>query len=385
MASLYTIKRSPFWYVQYLDKTGHRKNVSTGLRHDDPGDTAKARILRANLEAKEHAAGGNPESDGWAWVPAFIAASSNNANTLRRYTTAWEWISFFLVQAGLTHPSQVRFRHGQEFATFRSTYKKKSGKTASINTARQEAKIFSLIMTRAVQLELATGNPLVQMRLPKTDAPEKPALTPEEFRAILPALEAEPDWMRISFQIAMHTGCRLRETRLPLSCIDFERRTITFPSPKGGKKRAFTRPLPDELLPVLLPLRGQAFTLDFPFQPSRRWQQFFIKMKMEHLCFHCLRVTYITMLALSKDVPLSVAMRLVNHASETIHRIYQRLKVEDVQAYSAQLHVLAAPAPSGATPQNPPGTPSQPLAETQPISARPAPLRRTRRVPRPTP
>ena len=32
--------------------------------------------------------------------------------------------------------------------------------------------------------------------------------------------------------------------------------------------------------------------MEFSFQPTRRWQQFFIKIKKPHLCFHCLRVTY---------------------------------------------------------------------------------------------
>jgi integrase len=48
-----------------------------------------------------------------------------------------------------------------------------------------------------------------------------------------------------------------------------------------------------------------------------------------HLCFHCLRVTYVNRLRRA-GVPREAAMRLVNHASELIHQIYQREKVEDV-------------------------------------------------------
>ena len=73
----------------------------------------------------------------------------------------------------------------------------------------------------------------------------------------------------------------------------------------------------------------EKFTLDFPFQPSRRWQQFFIKIKKPHLCIHCLRVTFINHLR-RKGVPREAAMRLVNHASELIHQVYQREKVNDV-------------------------------------------------------
>ena len=36
------------------------------------------------------------------------------------------------------------------------------------------------------------------------------------------ALKTEPEWMQISFEIALHTVCRLREIRLPLNCVDFD-------------------------------------------------------------------------------------------------------------------------------------------------------------------
>src|SRR5207237_9811642 len=71
------------------------------------------------------------------------------------------------------------------------------------------------------------------------------------------------------------------------------------------------------------------YTLECPFQPSRRWQQFFIKVKKTLLCFHCLRVTYVNRLRRA-GVPREAAMRLVNHASELVHQIYQREKVEDL-------------------------------------------------------
>jgi integrase len=144
-------------------------------------------------------------------------------------------------------------------------------------------------------------------------------------------LGTDPFRMQTAFEISLHTGCRLRETRLPLNCIDFAENKITFPSPKGGEGRAFSVPMPSALRPLLNQIRKakQKFTVEFPFQPSRRWQQFFIKIKKPHLCFHCLRVTYVNRLR-RVGVPREAAMRLVNHSSELIHQIYQREKVEDV-------------------------------------------------------
>jgi integrase len=89
--------------------------------------------------------------------------------------------------------------------------------------------------------------------------------------------------------------------------------------------------MPTAIRPLLVRLANEKhrYTLEFPFQPSRRWQQFFIKVKKTHLCFHCLRVTYVNRLRRA-GVPREVAMRLVNHASELVHQIYQREKVEDL-------------------------------------------------------
>ena len=54
MACLYHKNRSPYWYIQYVDSDRNKHDKSTGLRADDPNDTVKAKILRAELEAKEY-------------------------------------------------------------------------------------------------------------------------------------------------------------------------------------------------------------------------------------------------------------------------------------------------------------------------------------------
>ena len=53
MSLIYRKKQSPFWFIQFIDAEGTRRNKSTGLRADDAGKTVKARALRAQLEAKE--------------------------------------------------------------------------------------------------------------------------------------------------------------------------------------------------------------------------------------------------------------------------------------------------------------------------------------------
>ncbi len=332
MAYLYRKPRSPFWYVVYFDSDQKEVHRSTKLRADGPNDTAKAKALRAELEATEHRRDPVVNSQGWdEWVTKYLERHCESPLTLERYRDAWKWLALWLQTRRLNSPRNITYCNALEYIEWRTNFKKKTGKTVGRNTAIMELKLLAMIMGEAVRMGHADANPLVSLKLRRAKAAKKPELTDAEIRQIRTALTTEPKWMQIAFDISLHTGCRLRETRLPLTCVDFAENKITFPSPKGGEDRAFSIPMPSALRPLFQRLRKAKlkFTLEFPFQPSRRWQQFFIKIKKPHLCFHCLRVTYVNRLRRA-GVPREVSMRLVNHASELIHKIYQREKVEDV-------------------------------------------------------
>ena len=333
MASLYKKQNSPFWFVQFIDADGVRRNKSTRFRTDSPGETVQARTLRSQMETKELSrVAGEVNGGGWdTWVSQYLERHCETPRTLQRYTGNWQWLALWLQEKHYHSPRAISFRNALEYIDWRTSYKKKTGKTVGRNTAIMELKLLAMIMGEAVRLGHADANPLVSLKLKKDKSEKKPELTDKEIRTIREALKAEPAWMQNAFAISLHTGCRLRETQIPLSCVNFKEDKITFPSPKGGESRAFSIPMPTALRPLLERLHKakQKFTLEFPFQPSRRWQQFFIKVKLPHLCFHCLRVTYVNRLRRA-SVPREAAMRLVNHASELIHQIYQREKVEDV-------------------------------------------------------
>jgi integrase len=330
MASIYRKQGSPFWFVQFIDTDGKRRNKSTGLRTDNPGETVKARALRAQLEAKElNRNAGEVSGGGWdTWITKFLEQHCESPLTLERYLDAWKWLAYWLQEKHYHSPRAITYRNALEYIEWRTNYKKKTGKTVGRNTAIMELKLFAMLMGEAVRLGHADANPLVSLKLKRDKAAKKPKMTDAEVAEIREALKNEPEWMQTAFDISLHTGCRLRETRIPLNCIDFVENKITFPTPKD---RAFSVPMPSALVPLFERLRKtkRKFTVEFPFQPSRRWQQFFIKIKKTHLTFHCLRVTFINRLR-RVGVPREAAMRLVNHASELIHQIYQREKVEDV-------------------------------------------------------
>jgi integrase len=333
MASIYRKKKSPFWFIQFIDADGIRRNKSTGLRTDDPGETVKARAMRAEFEAKElNRTAGEVSGGGWdTWVPQYLERHCEAARTLERYTDSWQWLAFWLQEKHYHTPRAITYRNAIEYIDWRTGYKKKNGKTVGRNTAIMELKLLSMILGEAVRLGHADANPMVGLKVKRDKVAKKPEMTDAEIVQIREALKAEPEWMQWAFDISLHTGCRLRETRIPMDCVDFKEGKITFPAPKGGEDRAFSIPMPSALRPLLERMKqeNRQFTLDIPFQPSHRWRLFFTKIKLPHLCFHCLRVTYVNRLRRA-GVPREAAMRLVNHASELVHQIYQREKVEDV-------------------------------------------------------
>ena len=344
MASLYKDTRSPFWQLQFINVAGKRCVKSTGLRHADPKETAKARVLAAQTAASELDRGECTRGTGgdqWVWVNKFLQDHCSK-DTIRGYKNRWDWLSLFLAEMKIRTPGAVSYHHGQEYIDWRVGFRKKTGHHVCRNTAIYEVKLLSLIMQQAVRLGFCQGNPLTRLGIKKDAPAEKAEISDAEFKIVLKALPGEEEWMRVSWMISMHTGCRLSETIIPMHCIDFQRGTITFPDPKGGKTRAFSVPMPSALRPLFEDLRdrGQKVTCTHPFQPSRQWQHFFKRVKLEHLTFHCLRVTFVTRLA-RQGVPLSAAMRLTNHSSELIHRVYQRLGVEDVRNYADALFAPA--------------------------------------------
>src|ERR1700722_887504 len=98
MASIYKKHNSPFWFIQFIDADGVRRNKSTGLRTDSRGETVKARALRAQLEAKElNRTAGEINGGGWdTWVPRYFERHCESAGTFQRYTGCWSWLAFWL-------------------------------------------------------------------------------------------------------------------------------------------------------------------------------------------------------------------------------------------------------------------------------------------------
>jgi hypothetical protein len=161
MASIYRKRNSPFWFIQFIDATGVRRNKSTGLRADNPGETVKARALRAQLEVTELNKDANEVQEGsWnCWVPQYLSRHCESPRTLERYHDAWKWLAFWLQERHYHTPRAISYRNALEYIDWRTTYKKRTGKTVGRNTAIFELRILSIMLSEAVRLGYADANP----------------------------------------------------------------------------------------------------------------------------------------------------------------------------------------------------------------------------------
>ncbi|HZZ57931.1 MAG TPA: site-specific integrase [Opitutaceae bacterium] len=341
-ASIYSRKGSPYFYVSYFsvdrlkrvhEATPWRTDTASGRRNAERYLAEKIRL--AQLLVGSH-------GDGWAaWVRLFLQERyGRSPTTFQRYENAWKNISTYLLQEKVTRPAHFTYSHVAGYMTWRTAQRRHRGTLISRNTARQEIKLMSVIMAEAVRREFTFANPCARLPFPKEEPAEKPEITPAQERLIRQLLAEKEGqlpiterWMTVSFEIAIHQGCRLTETQIPLERIDIAGRRVQFYGKgRNGSKKVFTTLLHDGLVPLMQELRtaGATQTCTLPRMAAKDWHFFFKgRPELANLCFHCTRVTVITRLARA-GVPISKAMRFVGHASQSVHRIYQRLTAEDL-------------------------------------------------------
>lgn len=335
MASLYKRPRSPFWWVKYRGADGHVHRESTGLRVGIGPETRSAQRIEAQRTQEEldrPSAQARDEFD--AWVEPWIQTHyGSQPHTLTRYLGSWTTVRAFCAQSQppIHRPCQVLRDHVTQFLRWRQNPPRDSGvRAVARNSAILDLRIWRLIMFEAVARGHCHANPLSRTHL-KPDRPaEKPELTDEQIAAVEAALVSKPEWMRVSWAIALRQGCRFSETCLPLSDVDLANGTITFTIKSGV--RHTTRLHPD-LRPMFAEMKAagleRTFRKPVGSNGPREWHRFFKRLGMPGVSFHCTRVTAITRLARA-GVSQQQAMRFIGHSTASIHKIYQRLQVGDL-------------------------------------------------------
>lgn len=333
MASLY--KRGRLFWVEYIDLAGARRQESTKLRWEVASEARSARDLCRTLTAAESDRLNGQEVWG-AWVERFLAQRyAHSPGTLDRYRNSWRNLSAFLKVNGIHVPRQLTRQHVRDFIEWRQVRHGDLGVyEVSKNTALHEIKVLRLVMFEAVQSGFASVNPCSRLGIKADAAAKKPRITDKEHEKILAALEHDPEWMRVSYMIAWEQGCRFSETCLQLADIDVAKGIIRFRT-KGEKANLAEFPLSARLVPLILKLKseGRVTTFDMPAMPGKAWWQFFKRIKLPHLCFHCTRVTFVSR-CYDAGIHRDDVMRLVGHATFAAHAVYPRLTADHSTAQS---------------------------------------------------
>lgn len=334
MASLYARKNSPYWYIRFKDIEGKWKSKPTTYRRDDPQQTKIARARCAANTADELGAKGISKDEKWdSWITDFFSTHCKNETTRNGYDQSWLWLRSYLKEINVSAPRQLTYQHAFNYIKWRMA---RGGRGSKIkqSTALRDIKVLRLLMSHAVRAGMAPGNPCLRMGIQRIAPKEKQEFTDEQIAKIYSKLrKKEKDWRYVAFRIALETGCRLSETQIEFRHINFERKTITFVDPKGGKP--YSTPLPDSLIPMLKKLKAtkKKYTLELTPNSSTQFSNFLRRIGLKTHSFHCTRVTFITRLGRA-GVPLREAMKMVNHSTETVHKIYSRLNVDDVKPYA---------------------------------------------------
>lgn len=349
MAFLFKRRDSPFWWIRFRDpSTGKTEQRSTELRILSSAETRMAKAMQAEKTAAELRAPATQRSvDRWdRWAADYLEvryATQDQSATKERVLINWANLRVFLAERGISRPRMLKRDHCFEYIKWRTTavHGMRIGRQ---NTALLELKTLSVLMAEACRRGWASENPCRALGLKKTSPPQKPALEDSVLDEVASAIMEEPEPLRTifmrSFLIARFQGCRLRETHInPQTDVilndDRTRGAITFRL-KGG--RVHVAPLHPELLPLFVQLKDTGATETYPMPPGRTrlsslWTKFLgrtgLKRRHPGLCFHSLRVTAVTRLARS-NVPESKAMAFIGHATSTVHRIYQRLRLDDL-------------------------------------------------------
>jgi hypothetical protein len=291
------------------------------------------------LEGKErHPAN---TGQGWAWVLGWINQRyGNKPASLVKHRNQWNFLSAFLHEQNVHAPSAVTRDHALTYIKWRcSLRKEKSKRTVGRNTALADLRWAGTLLREAIEREAINRNPWEKLGFERDQAKEKPELLDEHIALIRAKLVDKPEWMRVSLEIALRTGLRFSETRIALGKIDEAMTTAFIEKPKGGKKNAYSIPLPTALKPMISKMKMAKSAYTWTVSKENRaftglaWSDFFRELDLGiGYCFHCTRVTFITRGARA-GIPEHVMMKLVNHASSEIHRIYRRVSVGDAARY----------------------------------------------------
>ena len=331
MASHYTRKDSPFYWIKTRDAAGGIVATSSGIRIDSVGSVRK--IQQRITKEREKEARLLQDGRGSvlsSWVPTWIERHYTNQFSKARAINAWAWLSTYLRERKASHPEEVTYLLCQDYMVWRTdaeACKEAGRRCCAWNTALLEVRFLGSIMQEALSRGLVSANPCARLRLGRRNTKEKEEIPAADQARIEEALKKEPQWVQDAWLVGIKHGCRIAAVAVPMNSIDEHAGTIVFRQ-KGGKSH--TAPLHVDLLPLVERRRkeGAKTLVPLPAGASKLWWDFFRSLGMEY-SFHCLRVSVVTRLARA-NVSEAKAMQYVGHCNTLVHAIYRKLKAADV-------------------------------------------------------
>jgi len=349
MSYLIKKKRSPYWYLRIRDlETGRWVEKCTKLRHDDPKESAKAMKEAAKATTGEVIARPRQGENFSEWVPDYIRQHyEGKPLTQLRNLYFWRTIHVFLHENGIRHPREIRYEHAAAYMAWR---KGPDGNNAAHNTARNEVKFLAFLMSEAIRRELAERNPIALARIELAPAKAKREISDAEIAAFRKEFEKEESWMGTAFELLINLGCRFTEARVSKERIDFDRLTIQLTDSKRDAldpRKYFTAPISEQLATFLKRIAWyDGHTMPVPTRMMNRNFNRALHRAAPGVTSHCCRVSFISRCHRA-GLSEHEAMRLVNHSTRMVHRLYSKLNVED--ARTAMMKVPLPPPPGRGT------------------------------------
>ena len=334
MASHYTRKGSPYYWMRYMAPDGAWKAKSTGIRVSTRGSLRRVKCMVDKQDAEEQLCKDDGVDAAFNnWVSAWLLYQFK-PTTAWRYRNAWTRIREFFETKGIVHPQEVTYQLCHEYMRWRTDpeiCRKDNRKPSAWNTGLTELRTLGTIEQEAVRRGYIMANPCARLRLGRKNLTEKREITEDEIKIIEAEIQSCHQWMQDAWLVAIKQGCRLSEVRVKMSNINISGGVITFDA-KGGKEH--NAPLHKDLLPLVQRAKdaNRDFLVDLPYgsTPSKKFASLFKRLGIENVTFHSIRVTVVTRLARAWYSE-SQTMEYVGHCSSMVHAIYRKLRPADLK------------------------------------------------------
>ena len=334
MASIIPRKNSPHLHIKYKSD-GKWKTRATKYLKSSFEDRREARREVYRLTQQEmEITGGGPREHFNSWVPMWIQDRyAKSAKTESRYGLAWRNLSTFLDERKIKSPAQLNREACFDYLRWRKDHENSALSPCGHNTALFELKFLRVIMFEAVDRRIIQTNPCSRLKIEKEASKEKRPLDDQEILFIYKKLAEQPEWMMVSMEFGLYQASRISQTSTPIDGIDWKRGIITYHRERVKGGQAFSHPIDERFIPRLKTITAKSkdgLTCTLPSLASLIWWKFLKRIGIKDASHHCFRVTWVTRACLN-EVPEAFAMKFVHHGSSDVHRIYQKLKAEDLK------------------------------------------------------